>query len=132
MKKIIFLLLAFSACAFVFSEENSDEGNVDKVAKKLKEIGQSIEVEVKSASEKTEKAINNTEKIKVSGVLKVEDLSTQSYVLSTDRGTFTLHTITQSENSLEKLSKYKDKNILVSGILNKETNVITMTSYKEQ
>lgn len=113
------------------AKEKATEENKEKAKGKASEIGQKVGDKVKSGAEKTKEAVNtHTTKI-LTGTLKVKGSGKKATMTfkAEDGNTYTLKTISGSEDSMLKLSAYNKKKIKISGILNTETNEITLTTY---
>lgn len=128
------LIVIVTAAALALALPAGAEGNEDlkdaagDLGDALKNFGQSLGSAMKEGIHEAGEAIESKSLVKATGVLKV-GLFSKRYTLETDDGDFELRTISQSEDSLLKLSGYKNRTITVTGILDTETNVITLTTY---
>ena len=102
-----------------------------KAKEKASEIGQKVGDKVKAGAEKTKEAINSHSTKILTGVLNVKGKGKKAVMnfKAEDGNTYTLKTISGSEDSMLKLSAYNKKKIKISGILNTDTNEITLTTY---
>ncbi|MDO4507534.1 MAG: hypothetical protein Q4B64_11365 [Spirochaetales bacterium] len=108
------------------------EENKDKAKTKANEIGQKVGEKVKDGAEKTKEAISKREPISCTGTLKVKGSGEKATatIKADDGKTYKLKTMSGSADSMTKLSGYNKKKVKISGILNTETNEVTLTTYK--
>lgn len=113
------------------AKEKATEENKEKAKEKASEIGQKVGDKVKAGAEKTKEAINSHSTKILTGVLNVKGKGKKAVMnfKAEDGNTYTLKTISGSEDSKLKLSAYNKKKIKISGILNTDTNEITLTTY---
>lgn len=112
-------------------------GNVgDSVQQGLESIGNALQQgadelgeSFKDSADEIKDTAENTQLIKATGTLK-KRLFSSTYTLVTDDATYTVDTISGSEDSLTKLSGYKNKRITVTGLLNTDTGRLTLTTYQ--
>lgn len=113
------------------AKEKADEEDTKETKEKIKETGKKVGDKVKSGAEKTKEVIETHEVKNLTGTLKVKGFGKKVFSFKADDGkTYTLKTISGSEDSNLKLSAYNKKKVKITGILNTETNEITLTTYK--
>ncbi len=113
-------------------KEKSEDGTKERAKEKAADIGTKIGDSVKSGVKKTEDAINNHSPKFLTGTLKVKGKGKNTtFTLKADDGdTYTVKPFSSSEDAIIKLSAYNKMKIKISGMLNAETNTITLTTYK--
>ena len=113
------------------AKEKLDGEAKEKTKETADKVGKKVEEKVKAGAEKTKEAVNTHETKFLTGTLKVKGSGKKATATlkAEDGNTYTLKTITGSEDSMTKLSGYNKKKIKISGILNTETNEITLTTY---
>lgn len=137
MKKLL-IVLASAAVLFgsAYAKDNkSSEKNsevLEKTKNKASEIGNMIGDALKTGINKTEEALNKNKTKIVTGTLHVRGEGKNALAnIELDDGTkYVVKTISNSEDSMIKLAGYNGKRIKVSGVLNTETNEMTLTTYK--
>lgn len=137
MKKLL-IVLASAAVLFgsAYAKDNkSSEKNsevLEKTKNKASEIGNKIGDAFKTGINKTEEALNKNKTKIVIGTLHVRGEGKNALAnIELDDGTkYVVKTMSNSEDSMIKLAGYNGKRIKVSGVLNTETNEMTLTTYK--
>lgn len=113
----------------------------DAAANKAKEVVSNVaedaKSQIKGAASNLSSQIDNSKATVETGIVSTPLLSFFSknkntfYLTNLNGEKFTLETITNTDDSYSKLKELKGKTIAVTGIVNKETKVIKIISYKE-
>lgn len=136
MKKLVSMLLIFlGIAAFSFSEDSTNWDSVKNDFKEagsnIKDAAENIKNGTKEAIKEVSKTVENNKLLSLQGTLKRGLFSKTNFTLEADDGTsYKLKTLSGSDDSYKKLSGFKNQKISVTGILNKQENTITMTTYK--
>lgn len=110
------------------SDESSD---LDAIGDAIKNVGETIGSGIKSGVEKTGETIESKKVLRTTGILSVDKSSGEmTFTLTADDATYTVKPNGSSENARLKLSGFDGRKITVTGVLDKNTNEITLTSYK--
>lgn len=112
------------------------EGIGDSIQQGLESIGNTLQRGADSLGEslregaaEIKNTAENTQIISATGTLKKKWFS-DSYRLVTEDETYGVSTISGSEDSLTRLSGYRNKLVTVTGVLNTESNELTLITYQ--
>lgn len=113
----------------------------DAAASKAKEVVSNVtedaKSQIKGAVNNLTNQIDNSKATIETGIVSTPFLSFLSknkntyYLTNLNGEKFTLETITNTDDSYSKFKELKGKTVTVTGIVNKETKVIKVVSYKE-
>lgn len=114
------------------TQEDAVEKAVDKTKEKAEEIGARINDAIKTGVKKTEEALNSHSTKFLTGVLYVKGSGKKMTVTfkADDGTTYAVKTLSSSEDSMLRLSAYHKRRVKISGVLNTETKVITIATYR--
>lgn len=112
--------------------DKTKSGTAEKAKEKAGEIGSKISDAIKSGVKKTEETLNTHSTKFLTGTMYVKGSGKKAKATfkSDDGTTYSVKTISGSEDSMLKLSAYNKKRVKISGVLNTESKVITLATYK--
>lgn len=114
------------------AKSDTAEKAKSKTKEKAGEIGSKISDAIKSGVKKTEETLNTHSTKFLTGTMHVKGSGKKARATfkADDGTTYPIKTISGSEDSMLKLSAYNKKRVKISGVLNTESKVITLATYK--
>lgn len=128
MKKMLVVLAAVAVTAAGAQESSDLEDAAGALGEAFSKFGEALGATVLEGIEQAGDAVEKVTFVQATGTVR-EDLFSKNLSLVTDDGTFSLCTLSGTEDSRLRLSGYKNREITVTGILNAETNEITLLTY---